>query len=417
MKVFFIKNKILKSFVVFALCACLLAQLSACATNKKTVQNGIEVLPAESVNYSNDDKQLALETLTELFTKVYKKFVSNPKPEKLAVLQEHASQIKSVIEKENLSKNDYRAVFLSLKDNSDAYADAIAAINNGGGIKDTQTLKSALSLLSSIIGVDKCASIFYESAIYYYDATHKKLLAEYEKYGYGYKLEEANAALSDKQILQNGITKQNFIPVVKLAFLLSELFLGGAFDSPLLESFSENEILILLKTPNFTTLNISTDGWQLLIKLFSKLFALSSLQNSVFLKASTNGDLAQIAGKLNDAVKLFCATQERFNEQSVSVVIGGNTEQIIKHCFSNFDGLSWTLFEKITTLNLNNEEYNQEGVSWHGAAYTDYLSTLPTVTLNDLKAAANSDDGEQFTYLLKNYFAGICPAFFYGASV
>jgi hypothetical protein len=149
--------------------------------------------------------------------------------------------------------------------------------------------------------------------------------------------------------------------------------------------------------------------------MFSKLFTLSSLQNSVFLKAETNGDLAQIAYKLNGAVKLFCATQERFNKQSVSIITSGNTEEIIKHCFSNFDELSWALFEDITTLNLNNEEYNQEGVSWHGKAYADYLSTLPAVTLIDLKAAANN--GEQFIDLLKNYFAGICPAFFYGENV
>lgn len=407
------KNKFMHVILIFALCIILPTQLLACHHSKPTVQTGIEVLPKPTISqtYSDDARAFALNATTNLLTEIYRLKTPSLSQKMKDEINAHSTAVEKIFASQNLSESAFISIFENIEENCSQYANAFSSLSSKENSPTTKdTLKRAISFFSSTIGIEQFASITFDVCLYCYDFSYQESMDRYDKYGFAYLLEDAEQALSDKNTLQNEISKSNFIPATKLMLFISQLFAGGAFDSPLIESFSTAEILVLIKAPNFSSLNVSASGWQLLFRLFSALFPLSSSQSSIFSMAEKNGDLLKFSQKANLVIELITTVQNNLNEQSVSILLGADAYQFTAHCFSCFDDETWSLFESATDLELNNEDYNAQMQSLYGNAYADYLNNLPSVSLQDLKTAQEQDFGS----LLINYFAGICPAFFYG---
>lgn len=401
-----------KSILLFILCIICAVTFCACSPQKQTVQNGI-VITDNDAKYSNTTRAFALDSLNIFLQKVYSKAVTSSLTENiLSTLNEHAKNVEEITAKQGLSENTYLTFYQKLKDNADSYANAFASVKNGSSEQNqTSAIRNIVTDLTSLIGVFATAKIAYETCVYYYGYKHQKLSLDYEKYKFPHLKADAEKALLDKQTLEQEITEKNFIPTVKLAFFCSELFFGKSSENSLLDSFTTQEILLLVKNPDFSSINITAKGWELIISLFAKIYPLSPIQSEIFNATTNNGDLSIISKNAQSAVQLICLIQQNFNAEKVQAFKDGNTKQVINLCFKDFNETEWELFKRVTDLNLKNTEYNELCLEYYGEKYTDYLQSTTSCSFESLKTSVDSDN---FLTLLGGYIKSICPAIFYG---
>ena len=375
------------------------------------LENQTEITP-----YSQQTKTFATETIKELLINIYKSTVNNNvSANTLNLLSTHANEISKITENQSVTEKTYKAVFENISINSENYARAIANVRaNKPESQDVADLRKLLGLLSSSFGADVTATIIYQICDYYYGYLYEKNLKEYQDYGWQYKLDDAQKALADRKTLTEDITLTNFIPSVKLAFFFGEIVMGGAESSSAIENLTASEIALMLKTPDFSNINMSVNGWKLVLTFTSKLFLDNVYKTQLFKRFTSNGDLDNIASKMNDFIALFTTIQSRITETHANYLRQGNTNGFIAETFKTFTNEDWLAFESLTAFNFDTDYYNDYAIQFYGTKYVTYYNSITKVNVNTLMGSV---DSQNFTKLLKNYFAGIFPACLYGVEL
>ena len=388
---------------------------SACNQNDAPPLKGIPLANQTQAEYSDKTKEFATETIKELLTNVYKLSVNNNiSKNTLSLLSTHASEISKITESQGLTENAYNLVFENISDNSVDFAKAFANLySNKPEPKDVKNLRKFLGLLSSSFSTDSTATIIYHVSDYYYGYLYEKNLKEYQQYGWQYKLDDAEKARENQKTLTQEVTLSNFIPAVKLAFFVGELVLGGAESSSAIDNLTPSEVTLMLKTPDFSTINTSVKGWKLIVSITSKLFLTSAYSSQLFKKFTDSHDLDLVASKLNDVISFMSKIQSKLTQTHAEFLTSGEKNLFIKECFKVFDNQDWQDFENLTAFNFDTDYYNSYAIEYYGVKYTEFYNKIKKIDVITLK---NSLDGD-FINSLKNYFAGIFPAMFYGVEL
>ncbi|MBR1983767.1 MAG: hypothetical protein IKA12_03670 [Clostridia bacterium] len=387
-----------------------------CNNNSNPPHKGIPLENQNVAPYSNQTKTYATETIKQLLIDIYKASInSNVSANTLNLLSAHANEISKITENQGLTEKAYTSVFENIENNSQNYASAFSSVQSGTtSAQDITNLRKFLGLLSSSFSIDATATIIYNFSDYYYGYLYEKNLKEYQDYGWKYKLDDAEKALADRKTLTEEITLSNFIPTIKLAYFLGELVLGGAESTSAIKNLTTSEIALMLKTPDFSSINMSVKGWKLVLSMITK-FSISDVYLSQLIeKFSANGDLNLVANKMNDFISLFNKTQKKFSENHANYLRQGEKDLFIREIFVNFTNDDWSSFESLTALNFDTAYYNGFATEYYGVKYTNYYATIIKTDVTTLK---NSVDGDDFIKTLKNYFAGIFPALFYGVEL
>ena len=377
---------------------------------------GIPQTTEQNITYLEQTKANVEDTVNQFLTAIYKACVSsNVSENSKNIIVKHAKEVAEILLNQNLSQKTVDNLIQSISSKTETYATAFYGVQSGNATsQDVANLKEILGLLSSYMGIDATASVIYHVCDYYYEYLYQKYLEEYKIYGWQYKLDDAEKVLSDKETLTQDITLANFVPTVKLLFFIGEMVLGSSQSNSAIKSLTDAEILLLLKTPDFSDIDMSIEGWKLILSITSKLFVKGSYHAQLYKKVELNGDLDLIADKMEGVIEIICLVQSKFNIKHAEYLVNNQTNLFVKECFNCFTDNDWIAFSNLTDFNFDNAYYNNFAIEYYGSKYTESYNSLEFTDINVLKNSLNTGD---FNGTLLNYFAGIFPAGFYGVEL
>ena len=398
---------------VFVSCA-----FSAC-TNGQTppVKTGIEIVDDVNRTYSESDRQKAKNLVFGLVENIILTIANKNQLNEIEIerAERISEKIESVVASKNLSQTAYNQFFDNVYQNQEEYLRVIASVRKGEqNQEDIRSAKKAFTALTANVGANATGSILYDLAIFSYELEKEDALLDYEKYGYAYLLTNAEEAEKNKQILINDIKEENFISLIKLSFFMGELFFGSEMDSSVLLGFSDQEMLLLLKNPDFSAISLGKEGWKLILNgVYGNLDA-KSFHKALKRKADESGDLDKLAEKLNLAIKLVCSIQNNLTESDVQFIMAGEKQKLIASCFKNFSTSDWDDFQALTSIEINNSAYDDIALYYYGNKYQTFKEQIQIVSILDLKQSVDNND---FCETLSNYLIAVCPAFYYGVNL
>ena len=377
-----------------------------------SVQNGVVI--SEETPYTEEVQGYAkgvVFSLLEYYTQ--KTVVVNLPTATVEKLKRISADICDLMAKTPVSEPLYRAFIDALDKQGKTVIDEVIAYRKGEG-SSLETAKTLYMTSASLLGADLVGEILYGICVYKYDYDYEKKNVDYEKYGYAFLLEDAKLLDAERKTLQNGIGKENFLSVIKIAFAFSELFFGGGFQSDKFSSFTDAEMLTFVKKLGLSTLNVTNEGWNLILSKAISDGAIAAddpYALKILKTMKKTGDIAAVSTVMQDVAKLLSDTVEKLDETDAALLRNGDREKLICLLFAKFDETDWARFERVTECDFAVESYEEVAVDTYGENYENYKAGMRSLTLEQLKAAAGQDD---FYDSLKGYIAGISPAFSYG---
>ena len=201
---------------------------------------------------------------------------------------------------------------------------------------------------------------------------------------------------------------------MQMTSFISEVFFGEAFENGQVTDFSDQEILLMLKQPDFLSITISEEGWNLLLSYPNEMLPSDAYVGALYSKANENGDIKGLSAQMDNVLKLFSAIQKACTVEEVASLRINEYKRAISSIFAKFSNEEWSLFESITSIEIKKEDYVQIAKAFYGEQFDVYSSNVQTVSLEELKNAAGS---AEFFEKLTGYVAAICPAFSYGVTL
>jgi hypothetical protein len=322
-------------------------------------------------------------------------------------LQKIAKDVQAIMASTPIHEDLYLAMMKKLEADGEAVMDELSY----KGEKGLTATKKMYLELSSMVGVEYVGSVLYDIGVYFLQYKHDQNMEKYEKYGYSYLKLDADKYQADKQTLENGIGKENFITALKSGFAFADLFFGEGMQSEQFITFTDTEILTFAKGLNLSSLSLSEDGWQLIFSLAvpneGGMYAMK------LLSAVKEYDLAEGANALECITRLLSNSMDRWTEMDAALLRSGDISTLIRLAFERFDEADWAVFEEMTTQDLEFEQYDTLAVETYGEAYLQYKENLTVYTMSDLRDAVGQED---FDKVLKGYIAGTFPAITYGVN-
>jgi hypothetical protein len=135
-----------------------------------------------------------------------------------------------------------------------------------------------------------------------------------------------------------------------------------------------------------------------------------SFFNRVIFSASQNGDSKEFAKTAKQIASIISKLKEKMTVDGFDALRNGDKNKFILNVLENFDENEWEEFDSAMPRNIDTEKYIALATEWYGEAFEVYLESYEVATLEELKASCGTQD---FYKTLKEYVAGICPAFSY----
>ena len=324
-----------------------------------------------------------------------------------------------IIEKLKGIAKDIQAVTASVPLHDSLYRTFMEKVESGGkavvdevlanGEKGFDATKSMYLDLSSIVGVDYVGGTLYELCVYFYQYQYTQNMENYEKYGYTYMKLDAEKYQAEKQALENGVGKNNFITILKSGFAFADLFFYNGISAEQFASFTDAEVLTFIQALDISSLSVTEEGWQLLLS--RAIPNEGGMYAMKLLNLMKQHDLSEGAKALDCGMKLLANAKARWTETDVAHLRTGDISAVIQTAFERFNDADWALFERMTTIKVNEEYYDTLAVETYGEAYLQYKEDLTVYTLTELRSAVGQED---FDKVLRGYIAGISPAISYG---
>ena len=393
---------------MFCICLALIFALSALGcqpaeSEKQSSTIKIEKDPA----YSEETLALTDETAYSLMLYAYSSALTNKISEKTeARLKSFAARISEIITSKPIPQDKYLAVTEMLSLAGEGVIDELIALKNGEAATYEQTRKLYLELTYAF-GAEHAASMAYDTCLLIYDIRYEIAMERFETYQYPWYKEEAEAWILEKSIFAEGVGRESFAALIKCGSAMAEL-LSESYEE-IAGAFSDAEILEMLRHLEFSEIDVTADGWEILLS-----HALTSNGNPYFAKLidvfKKSGDISRVSAVMSDAVKLTESVMENLSPGDIAALREGERDSLFGSVFSRFDESDWALFEAVTSVVLSNEQYSALAKEKYGEAYFEYTASIEPVDAEKLRASIG---GEDFYKCLCNYFAGICPAISY----
>ena len=243
------------------------------------------------------------------------------------------------------------------------------------------------------------------------DVRYEKAVERLEEYQYPWYQEDVDTAEAERAAFAAGVGKESFSTLLRFSTAIAELLAVAPESLP--QMFSDAEILDMVRRLDVSKIDISQEGWELLL---SKTPTLK--ENPYFeglMQVFKEGDdISHVAAVMNDAVALLSSVLGDLTSEDLANLRAGEWESLVRAVFSRFDDEDWELFASVTSVSLANEQYSALAESEYGEAYSEYLLSIEQV---DLETLRSSIDGESFCQNLFCYLAAICPAISYEVNV
>ena len=403
-----IKN-IYQRVIAGLLVASLMLSFASCKSKASNTQvNGLHI--EADLPYSADTIAYAEETIFSLVVHSYHEATGMDKiTEKVEKrLLGYARRICEITAKKPVSEVQYHAAIEMLSQKGEGVVQDLLAYY-AGEQSEFESVRTLYLDLSSIFGADHVAEMLYEGCLLIYDVRYERLMEKYETAPGQppWYLEEADALAAERAVFADGIGKESFSVLVRCVTAIAELL---SVDSDSLSgAFSDAEILEAIRCLDLSKISVTEDGWSLLLS-YANPQDKSSYIAKLCESFKGNGDVDQVAAVMNDVLSLAVFVMDHMTSADITSLREKRWSDFASSVFSRFEENAWSLFEKATSISLSNVQYSELARAEYGDAYSEYLASIRSVDLKDLRARVGADDFNQY---LLDYLAGICPAFSY----
>ena len=404
-------NKILVFLALF-LIALAFAGCSRKDDKKKNIE--LEIIPTENDFAIGDNvKNEAEKVVFSLLCSYQEKKTGTLKNEAKVKAEKQA---KSVIENGEfaLEEANYNKAFKIIKKNETEIAKGLVDFMAGDLESGAQLLKPAYKELTKESSSRVLSEIIYQLAICEFDVRYEKQMEAYDRLGTPYLLEKAKEYEKGKELFKSDVGSKNIDALIKYGFVYVELFYGNAFEGNFIDTFSNEEILLFIKELELDQISITDTGWTLLLTAYGEANIKNvsrSFLNRVLFSASQNGDSKSFAHMVKELVSLASIAQEKMTVADIEYLRQGDKNGFLLSLLSNFDENDWKSFDSAMPREIKSDTYISLAKEKYGIEFEAYLETYKTATLEELKSSSGTPD---FYKILKEYIAGICPAFSYG---
>ena len=321
-------------------------------------------------------------------------------------LRSYAQRICQITAQKPIPEEKYRAIITVLTQDGKGVVDEFVAAKKSGTINYEKTRELYLELTYAF-GAEHVASMVYDGFLLFYDARYEKILERLEEYQYPWYREEADAIAAERDIFANGIQKESFATLLRCSTAMAELL--AANPDGLSAAFSDTEILETVRRLDPSKIDISDEGWELLLS-YAPSSNFDPYFQSLIQVFKESGDISRVSAVMNDAMQLFASVLKNLLPEEVTAIRNGDGEAVLRAVFSRFTDDDWALFASVTSVAFTNEEYSALAILQYRDAYLEYCLSIEQITLEQLRASVGDVD---FYQNLLNYFAGICPAISY----
>ena len=385
----------------------LILPLAACQSEVPPKTITIE----KDLAYSDETLKWAEQTILSLVRYAYKGYTGMSEeasiPSKTdAKLQKYAHRICQITATKPIPNEKYRSAIAVLAQDGQGAIDELIAPANGEGRAFEKTRKLYLEL-TYIFGAEHVSSMVYDGCLSIYDIRYEEKVELYEAYQYDWYQKEADAIAEEKAIFVNGIQKEAFATLLKCSTAMAELL--ALTPEGIADTFSDEEVLEMIRRLDPSQIDISTKGWELLLSYLPASEANPYCKQLVD-TFQQNGDVSRVSAVMNDAVKLWASVLKGLLPADVSALRAGEHEKLLNAVFSRFSEEDWALFMSVTSVSLTNEEYSALAEGKYGEAYLEYAESIGQIDADQLRASVGS---ENFYQNLLNYLARVCPAISY----
>ena len=367
------------------------------------IQSGITVSPDETISESSVEHA---ETVVFELVKYY------------ASKKSAAELPSALLEKIDRISKDVCSMISDIPLSEERFTDLIGVLENMGKSvidemlepsSDKEKLRTFYLDICSLVGYDYVGTVLYRALAYSLEYRYEECMERYEKYGFSYLLDDANAVLADKELLTAEVGEGKFIQFFRSATAISALWLGNGFDGESGIPFTDEEILTFVSKIDLS-LELSDNGWEVLLRHTGSLLSVGG-GSEILACAAKNGDIEKIASVMTSVSRLLCSVQESLSVEAVRDLREGGREAFVGRIFELFGEREWLLFAEITSQDVNSDEYVKIFENRFGEDFVNYKDNLRIVSLDELKESLGQDN---FYESLEGYVGGISPAFSYG---
>ncbi|MBE6644807.1 MAG: hypothetical protein E7612_05445 [Ruminococcaceae bacterium] len=372
----------------------------------KTVKTGIDITDTKPV-FSEETERKSKELFYTLLEGAYiSGGMPNVTEQKAEEFREYAEQIWVATTDYHISEARYKCIIGEVSENKDKFISLLS-----GAAQDKDALREVYYSLTAG-GSDYAGYTLYNLILLGMEISYSQSMERYEKYGYGYLLDEAERISEMRRVLLEQIGANNFSSVVRLGITASELFFGGAFDGTGAVDFSSREILVILQRVDVESINISENGYRFLLSLLTPDSSAEglSLSERILVRADENGDLDKFAALADDFLKLVISVQAELTDADAEMLKNEKMSELVLSIFSKFEDGDWQIFEEIFSTDISYGDYEAVFLEEYGEDFENYSSSSFEVTLDELKASVGSD---KFITELEGYLGGVSPVLSY----
>ncbi|MBQ3013568.1 MAG: hypothetical protein IJD75_00315, partial [Clostridia bacterium] len=371
--------------------------------NEETTGIPIQSDPAYSDALLQDAEQI----IYALVVYTYRSAVMDKISETVeARLARYAHRLCEITAAKPIPEDAYRSVLALLEREGEGVIDELLALRAGEDVGYERTRTLYLDLTYAF-GAEQVASMLYEVCLLIYDAKYEQAVERFETYQYPWYQEEADALAAEKQLFAQSIGKDAFSALVRCGTAMAELLVTT--PEGIADSFSDAEMLEVIRHLDFSKIDITPAGWELLLSHVPSGES-GSYRSRLSAAFRENGDVSRLAAVMNDAVKLLSSAKEKLTPADIAALRAGDRDALVSAVFSRFGEDDWALFASVTSISLANQAYSALAEAAYGEAYLTYVASIGAVDLSTLQASVG---GEAFVQNLSNYLAGICPAIAY----
>ena len=407
------KTRILKKALSLAMLFVVALPLICSCAKSNVVKTDIEITPKnQSYTYSDESISYAQNAIYTCLYDYEKVREGSESQKDIDALQKKSKKIQACLPS-TINQEAYYSFFFTLLSNSGDIANGLNMIKNNDVAQGFEKLGKSYHAFTDIVDNSYIAEIIYNYVLVSCDEKYEAQMKAYGKYGHGYLLDKANEYLEMKETIKTDIGKDNLARLIKYFFFVGNLYYGTGFDDAQLISFTDEEILIFIKSIDLSSLSITEKGYELIIASYGESVISDTNKtffDKVMFEAYSNGDSQQMAVFTREMISLIASAQKDITLDDVAVLKEKKIKAFVYSLIQRFDDEEWERFDNACRQKINAEKYNTLAKSYYKENFEAYLESTSPATIGQLKEACGKDS---FNQTLKEYIFGICPAFSY----
>ena len=387
----------------------LAVSLVSCGAEPPIVTEGLTVLETPTVPPSDEAVAEGEQVFLSLLLYATEKRLGGAVPSGTRrEIETHARKVALLLAESGVGEDGYRAVSLLLARDGEGAVDEWLAGSDGGYPR----LRALYLALTAHLPVGAITELAYTLLDYSYTFRTEAAREDWEKYEGrpvgDYAKQKYEALAAEHATFRAEIGEECFAAALRTLLMLSDLFAESEGDSEALTVFTPAELLIFLDYIPLDGIRTSPEGYTLLLSLLAR--ERGDLPSRLLAAARDAGDLPMLAGRAEGLLTLLVHLRDLMDKEEAILLRERRYGDLLSSLFAKLPEGDWAFLDALATLPLDRAAYDAVGVSEWGDAYTAYAEAVTPATVEELRAAAGSED---FAPLLARYLAAITPVLSY----